>query len=311
MDRGEGFKLARAVIIELVLIAAGFLFQGALGRSAAVLIVIVGSLWLLITHNSIAIPLGGASQKLIRKVRRRNLILILGAVGAVLGFVSFAGSAWIYLQVTDASSTSAAYKGEHFSSPVGNKTSDTATELTNSPVVVEIGVSPTKQLQIKNVGRVPIDDVNVFATEYQLDRDAFYRNQLVIKSFIKIGGPMYRYSRIKPMTSSKLEDLTANRLLNFSSFEQETKGKDVLPFFLKNYCLRVTFRDSRTGLKYVTYRVTGSTTNSPSFFENLEFQGISGRNPQATILANIPKIIIEHQRTLYERDAVEYQIGSR
>ncbi len=174
------------------------------------------------------------------------------------------------------------------------------------PLVVEIVVDMHKQFHIVNKGKVSITDIEVTDTKYLFNRKAWDEKRLEIEQVSKSGGPFLKIPEVRAESSSSILNLSQNNFFDFEDFEDLTKkpDEDFYAAQRRNYCFRVTFRDGRTGQKYVMYKVTSSIKGGPGIFENLETTARGGP-PRRIFLEDIPEVIISDQRLLYKNDEVK------
>jgi len=166
--------------------------------------------------------------------------------------------------------------------------------MVNLKPVLEIKVSPKKTLIIENKGFADLKDISIFVTRYVFDETCFGK-ELKIKEYNKIGGSLYNIPMLEAKIGKESFDLTKQSLIKF--YDNPGKGDDSMPL-ITFYCFRVTYRDANTGMKYIKYNVTSSYKNYPSLIENREMTASSG-TPEGDFMYKIPKIIEDHQRTIF------------
>jgi hypothetical protein len=172
----------------------------------------------------------------------------------------------------------------------------------NLPLVVEVVTDAFKHFRIENNGKVPIEAIQVFATKYELDEKAFDQSRVMISNFYRVFIPILQIDKLDADTKSDTFNLTEKPFSDYLEFAEFPDAYEyATPKLVINYALRITFRDSRTGTKLVLYKVIGGVKYL-SLFEEPSAAG----TPQRVFFADIPIVIINHQRELFGNDAKEY-----
>ncbi len=186
--------------------------------------------------------------------------------------------------------------------------SQVGTSETTALIVIETAIHPgIKELSITNAGKVAISDIQISATEYFLDKDAWNAEQLAIADYQHIYGPSLvsdppSIEAYWPPRKIDLKTL-APQVITFDEWPKEpTIRYQPFPGELKNYCFRITFRDSRNGEKYATYAVT-SAIRGPQRYSSGAADDPGRPNDFGR---NIPQLLIEHNRNLWKDGAKEY-----
>lgn len=238
---------------------------------------------------------GKAIEKVYPKNKRlRNIVLIVIIIVTVISTLMYLGKMVIgWFSITE-------------TSPPHTSTQATPSDPNpnlNLPLIVEIGVDLNKQFNVANKGKVDITEVAASETEYHFNKKAWQEKRLEIEQALKPSGPFFQTSEIKAGGSSETIDLLKTKFFEFVDFETLThqSDEDILAAQLRNYSIRVTFRDGRTGQRYVLYRVTSGISGGPSIFENLDKTSRSGP-PRHFFEEDIPEAIINHQRQLYKNE---------
>lgn len=159
--------------------------------------------------------------------------------------------------------------------------------------VLDINISPDKILTLKNNGNISLENVQVFATKYLLDEQAFNENRIEIKNFNKIGGSIHTVSILKISIEENI-DLTKKPFLKFFDNPGKNDNTPILTYF----CLRITYDASSTKEKYTFYKVTSSIKNFPLWVDNQERTAYAGETSH-DFLFDIPDIIEKHQKKIY------------
>ena len=89
-------------------------------------------------------------------------------------------------------------------------------------------------------------------------------------------------------------------ILRFTTFEDFLNSKNRASGF---YCLRFTFRDSRTGKRFEYYKVTSQVLHYPMPFEE---GTASGGGFKRLFWNDIPSVLKEASKTMYADRAEEY-----
>lgn len=160
--------------------------------------------------------------------------------------------------------------------------------------VLDINISPDKILTLRNSGNIPLENVQVFATKYLLDEQAFNEKRLEIKNFNKIGGPIHTV----PILGIGIEEninLTKKSFLKFFDNPGKNDNTPILTYF----CLRITYDALSTKEKYTFHKVTSSIKNFPSWVDNQEHTAYTG-GISHDFMFDIPDIIEKHQKKIYK-----------
>ncbi len=160
--------------------------------------------------------------------------------------------------------------------------------------VLEINVDFMKNLILENKGPADLKDFSIFATKYVFD-EACFGKELKIKEYNKLGGSLYNIPILEAKVGKESFDLTK---LSLIKFYENPGGKDNNLPIITFYCFRITYRDSGTGTKYSEYKVTSSYKNYPSMIDNQEVTASAG-TPEGDFMYKIPKVIKDHQKTIY------------
>ncbi|HEV7889005.1 MAG TPA: hypothetical protein VGP08_00130 [Pyrinomonadaceae bacterium] len=214
--------------------------------------------------------------------KRRGLAICVG----IVVFVGLGFTWWAYLPTPPRAEMAVENNAESRPTP----------EIHATPVL-DISVTLNKQLQIENKGNAAISNVRLQATEYEFDLQAWEQRQLKISNYQRVGGPLFHVDSIKA-GDARTTDLT--KLSPFLSFIDLSKGSaspGKVPGERKFYCLRITFRDERTGAEYATYITTGSVNWRPAVFEAVEHQTLSGPSGFDFEL-KIPSVLAAHNKEL-------------
>jgi hypothetical protein len=179
----------------------------------------------------------------------------------------------------------------------------------NLPLVVEVVVDQKKQLRIDNKGKIPITDIAISGTTYRFNRKEWEHKRLKIETVQKPSSVALNIQEIREESSSAVFDLRKVPFFDFEDWDivverTPENRKSLDDAFLKYYCLRITFRDSRSGMRYVNYKVIGTILDAPSVVDNLERTAIGGP-ARRIFLQDIPEALINHQRQLYKNDSAK------
>lgn len=158
---------------------------------------------------------------------------------------------------------------------------------------LEINISPGKILSLKNNGNVSLENIQLFATRYLLNKKSFNEDKIEIENFNKIGGAIHTVPILAPGKEENI-DLTKKQFLQFF----ENPGKEDYTPILTYFCLRITYESPITKKKIVFYKTTSSIKDFPSWVDNQEHTAYTGGTSHDFIF-DIPEIIERHQKKIY------------
>lgn len=174
------------------------------------------------------------------------------------------------------------------------KSTSTPVITSNIKPILEIKVDPKKNLTLENKGPTNLKDISIFATRYVFDENCFGK-EVKIKEYNKIGGSLYKIPMLEAKIGRESFDLTEQ---SFIKFYESPFGKDNYMPFITFYCFRVTYIETNTGTKYTNYIVTTAYKDYPSQIENQETTASWG-TPEGDFMYKIPKVIKDHQKTIF------------
>lgn len=146
----------------------------------------------------------------------------------------------------------------------------------NSQVVFEANTDEQKNLKLRNLGHVQIEDVRIFVTVYRMKARLDERRHVVtdgIDTFSKIGGgpnggAIARFESISPGGEQVLKLKEVGNALPFYDFDS-VLGNDLHDAFQNQYCFRITFRNSISKRKHSYYLLASPLTGTkmPSLYD--------------------------------------------
>jgi hypothetical protein len=178
---------------------------------------------------------------------------------------------------------------------------------TPSDIVVELDLTPSKALTIRNVGPQDVTEWQITLSRYELDASAFAAKEL----------------KILPARTSSSGGPWGGALLKAHTDIGPIELGHVVPFFVDPpteviplnspamttfTCVRVTFRDPRSGQRYAAHRVT-SVLKGPSLFpDDLDPKYVAtvGTNELSPFMRGITPLIVADQQDRFNDGARIY-----
>lgn len=192
----------------------------------------------------------------------------------------------------------------------GKHTEGAPLVLTDKPILLELRLDREKVLQVVNVGKQYVTDLDIKTSVYRLDPQFFVRSQLKITTWETFGGGGFPrkvlggQSEAEPLSMGILPgfETLPNGQIDFSS-----------PAMTTYFCFRVTFRDPRSEMKYVIYRVTSAVKGFSIFPDDrMPWDPRSSVFDQKLgFFKEITPFIIAHQEKEFTDDAVRYAVKQR
>ena len=181
------------------------------------------------------------------------------------------------------------------------RTQQTKLQAWSSRPVVDIRIvtAPEKVLSIRNVGRIGIEDVRLFATIYKLATahtdNGTHQTLAGIESYSKLPGPLRTYGSLKEDGG----EVRVNLLKDFGDMlpmRKLTEG-----FEWKYYAFRITFRSSVTKQRYIAYLFTTPFSDfNANIFDDPETLSIGGGYQSSKHLREIRDLLKRDQTELFD-----------
>jgi hypothetical protein len=188
----------------------------------------------------------------------------------------------------------------------GKHESGDALLLTDKPIVLETQlVNQQKVFTLKNLGFQFVDDLGVSLSRYKFAPNDFIHGKLTLEKWEKFGGG--GFPRKVLAGHSESEPLTFGIMPGFEDVPNGEIHFDS-PVMTTYFCIRVTFRNPRTGKKYVIYRVTSAAKNGFPFLpEDLQPWDSRQEIKNLHFMKEIAPTIIQHQDEELDDGAERYK----
>ena len=174
----------------------------------------------------------------------------------------------------------------------------------NSQIVFEASVNDKKELLLKNIGLVGVEDITVHLTTYNLAVEIDKWRHLCYKGLdaYSVVGPLITLPSLgagkeKPFSLNKFNSIT---FINFRDLGGDKKT--FLEAFGKVYCFRISLRNSITKKRYSYYVLKGPVIRSsfPQFEDYSNPAGSSGGGPVSMKMFQWRAQIRKHQAGLFD-----------